>query len=827
MNNNCLAAPFIFDRSLVQHRRPFTNLRFVVALLFANVFLIRPASAQQIDTVLARYSEHFQQEKIHIHFDKAGYNKGETIWFKAYLMAGFDPSDYSRSIYFDWYDESGKLLKHEAAPIFEASARSQFDIPAAYTGEFLHVRAYTKWMLNFDSAFLFNKLIPVGQSRTASANTGKPASSIQFFPEGGDLVSGLLSRVAFKAVNSFGLPVKIHGLVKSAGGDLIDSLSVEHDGMGSFYLQPEEGQTYTGYWTDEYGNNYTTALPSVKKSGVTLQVQPHVSKSLVVINRSEPAGENLQSIFVVAQMNQSLIYKAAVNLSARNSAIAEIPTDTLPTGVLQITLFDASWAPLAERVVFINNRRHLFDVQITTLERSAEKRGKNVIGIDIPDSSLSNLSVAVTDAGLATESNTIISQLLLCSDIKGYVFHPSYYFPATINKADNARIAQHLDLVMMTHGWRRFNWNDVVHGKYPVLPYPRDTNYLRIEGKFFSAGSKLLPDQKAMILLQSKDSSRQRLLLPVHSDGSFSQGGVFFFDTLKVYYQLLGNKRSSALTIQDGLLPAGAARIGGKTGGYIGTSPLPWLTGDTAGWSRSRYFAQEQERLDKLVKVTTLSDFTVSAKARRPVDLLDDKYATGQFKRPGDYQFDMMNDPWAKNSINVFEFLKQMVPGLQVQFREGIPVLNWRGGAPSLFLDETNMRAEMINDIPVADIAYVKVYRPPFYGAIGGGRGGAIAIYTRKGGDEQVAAAKGLDYKFLEGYTPYKQFYSPDYSQPVAADLPDVRSTLYWNPFILTDAANHNVKLEFYNNDNSKRLRIVVEGMNAEGRITRVEKIID
>src|SRR5882757_983644 len=386
----------------VHHERPTTNhfmkrniftLRpcsapsFTLVLLLAVMSPSHPASAQQMDTTLARYSEHFQQEKIHIHFDKAGYNKGETIWFKAYLMAGFDPSDYSRSIYFDWYDETGKLLKHEAAPIFEASARGQFDIPAGYTGEFLHVSAYTKWMLNFDSAFLFNKNIPVVQPGTVSrlsqtASTAKPVSSIQFFPEGGDLVNGLLSRVAFKAVNSFGLPVKIRGAVRSAGGDLVDSLSVDHDGMGSFFIQPADGETYTGSWIDEYGNSYTTPLPSAKKSGATLQVQPHASKSLVVIKRSEPAGDNLQSLFVVAHMNQSVVYKAAVNLTARNSAIAEIPTDTLPTGVLQVTLFDANWAPLAERVVFINNRRRLFDVQVTTLERSTEKRGKNVIGID-------------------------------------------------------------------------------------------------------------------------------------------------------------------------------------------------------------------------------------------------------------------------------------------------------------------------------------------------------------------------------------------------------------------------------------------------------------
>lgn len=838
----------------------------VFVLLSTGILFYQTTSAQQIDSVLARYSEHFQPEKIHIHFDKAAYYKGETIWFKAYLMAGFDPSDYSRTLYIDWYDPAGKLLRHETAPLFEASARGQFELPAAYTGAFLHVRAYTKWMLNFDSAFLYDKDIPVYQAglppgKTSATdksgisgnnslsgntagllNTGNPKSSIQFFPEGGDLINGLPSRVAFKAVNSFGLPAKIRGVVKSGSGDLVDSLTVEHDGMGSFFLQPTGGETYTASWTDEYGNNYTIPLPSPQKGGAVLQIQPHNSQCLVVIKRTEPAGANLQSLYLIAHINQNVVYKASVNLQAQNSAIAKIPTDTLPSGILQVTLFDADWTPLAERIVFINNHRSFFNVQVTTQRHDKEKRGKNVIGIEVPDSSLSNLSVAVTDAGLPAENNTIISQLLLCGDIKGTVYHPSYYFPAdntTIAQpgiqqiARPQQIAQHLDLVMLTHGWRRFNWSEVVKGKYPTLPYARDTDYLRFAGKFFSPGLKLLPDQKVMLVLQSKDSSRQRLLLPVHPDGSFSQGGVTFFDTLKVYYQLLGNKQSasSAVTIQDGLLPPPKNGLGMNANGKTARSSgmTVFLMTDTNGQARSQYFVQEQEKLDRLNKVTTLADVTVAAKARRPVDLLDEKYATGLFKRPSDYQYDMINDPWAKNAINIFEFLKQMVPGLQVQYRDGLPVLNWRGGSPSLFLDETNMRAEMINDIPVQDIAYVKVYRPPFFGAAGGGRGGAIAIYTRKGGDVEQITAKGLDFKLLEGYTSFRQFYSPDYSLQAneGNDSPDLRSTLYWNPMVLTDPANHNIKLEFYNNDVSRRLRIVVEGMNAEGKLTRVEKIID
>jgi hypothetical protein len=155
--------------------------------------------AQRIDSTLSEYSERFPQEKVYVQFDRGRYNPGETIWFKAYLLAGFEPDTYSRNIYFDWYDGDGKLLSHMVAPVFEASAKGQFDIPGDFPGGLLHVRAYTKWMLNFDTAFLYDKDVIVARPRGGSgaSRAGASRTELGFFPEGGDLVTGLISKVAF------------------------------------------------------------------------------------------------------------------------------------------------------------------------------------------------------------------------------------------------------------------------------------------------------------------------------------------------------------------------------------------------------------------------------------------------------------------------------------------------------------------------------------------------------------------------------------------------------------------------------------------------------
>ena len=112
--------------------------------------------------------------------------------------------------------------------------------------------------------------------------------------------------------------------------------------------------------------------------------------------------------------------------------------------------------------------------------------------------------------------------------------------------------------------------------------------------------------------------------------------------------------------------------------------------------------------------------------------------------------------------------------------------------------------------------------------ALGGGAGGTVSIYTRKGGDRVAdPSVKGLDQIRVAGYSPVKEFFSPDYLQKNEFDdVEDIRTTLYWNPFILTDKNSKKTTINFYNSDITRKIRIVLEGFNVEGKLTRVEKVI-
>ena len=182
-------------------------LLFVPLLCSSLLGLGQTAS---MDATLKKYAEQYQPEKLHIHFDKDAYLPGETIWLKAYLMEGFKPSEKSKNIYFDWTDAEGNLLLHSVSPVMESSATTSFVLPIDFRGGAIHVKSYTQWMLNFDSSFLYNKNIPVLSEWDGTAQTPeRHNSALRFFPEGGDLVNGISSIVAFEARDQNGHPANV------------------------------------------------------------------------------------------------------------------------------------------------------------------------------------------------------------------------------------------------------------------------------------------------------------------------------------------------------------------------------------------------------------------------------------------------------------------------------------------------------------------------------------------------------------------------------------------------------------------------------------------
>ncbi len=783
------------------------------------LFSFLQSQAQNIDSTLTKYASDYTQERIYLHYDKSTYAPGETVWFKVYMMKTIYPADEAKTLYIDWTDENGKLLLHGLSPVEDGTSLGQFEIPADYTGQYIHVKAYTKWMLNFDSTFLYNNDLRILSKTNNNADAQKAIiPELTFFPEGGDAIVGVSNKIAFKANDQYGRPIKIKGVIKDNKGTVIDNLKIIHDGMGYFFINPEKGETFSASWEDEKGTKHTTPLPAIKNTGVSLQVTISGAKRNFLVS-SSPSFSEAKDIHIIGTMYQQKVF--IISKELKDSKVEGIiPTESLPTGILTITVFDNQWKPLVERITYVNNDDYHFEPKMSVQHWGLNKRAKNEIEISIPDSLSANLSVSVTDLGIDTDtSDNIISHLLLTGELKGKVNNATYYF---LNQSDT--LMNQLDLVMLTHGWRRFDWEKVVKGQYPVIKYPADTSYLSISGKIFGATpSQLRSAGQIILMVNQKSKGVQVFTVPVEGSGNFNDPSLILFDTARIYYQLPKSKGLGDVSVQfmQDRLPPLLSNI--KATGLF-YNHLSDTTGNHYHIQLNDATAQEL----KYLKGKVLATVKITARPKSPTQEMDKRYTSGLFAGGDSYQFDLVNDPFALTSLDIFQYLQGKVAGLQINTTSNPPTLTWRGGSPQLYLDEMPTQADMLSSIPVSDIAYVKVFRPPFMGGMGGGSGGAISIYTRKGGDEKPEPGKGLANNVVSGYTAIRQFYSPNYETiSEENEKKDLRTTLYWNPTVNLNPGNKKVVLTFFNNDITDAFRIVIEGMSKDGRLAHVVQTME
>jgi hypothetical protein len=588
--------------------------------------------------------------------------------------------------------------------------------------------------------------------------------------------------------------------------------------MGTFLVLPEPGTGYVAKWKDEKGVVHTSDLPAAKPAGIAMQVTIEGTKRIVSFNSSSQLNDNLRQLHLVGTMNGQFAFKNEVSVSPASAVKRLIPTEALPSGILTLTLFDAAWNAIAERVTFVNNNDYSFQTSMEVTHWGLSKRKRNEIEIKVPDSlAETSLSISVTDVAVEHDtSENIISHFLLTSDIKGYVHNPSYYFAGSEEK----RKAD-LDLVMLTNGWRKFKWEEVAKGQLPKIAYKRDAEYLSLSGQLMGvAKGQLSGTESLALIIKQKDSSSRLLIMPIGTDGSFNDPGFIFFDSLNVYYSLKSKfLKQAEARFMPARLPAPNYTAYAKN--FRSYKPL----GDTSGTGYHLNLASREMSLKELQRNKVLETVFVKAKGKTPAQILEEKYPSGLFKGTDGYQFDLVNDPLSSAYSDVFVYLQGKVPGLQVT--PGAEAsLSWRGGNPALYLDEMRADASMLSSVPVSDIAYIKVFRPPFMGGAGGGSG-AIAIYTKKGEDTR-GSGKGLSSNTIAGYTQVREFYSPNYDRfDSRNDQPDVRTTLYWNPQVMTSPKKPSVKLTFYNNDVTKAFRVVIEGVSKTGLMTHFEQIME
>ena len=293
--------------------------------------------------------------------------------------------------------------------------------------------------------------------------------SLQLLPEGGDLVNGLKGRVAFRAANEFGKPADISGIVLNSKGEEITTFESFHQGMGAFELTPKKGEKYTVKITKPTGVKATFNVPNALEKGATATVSK-VTEDYIYLDIK--SSDETKKMFLICQIRGKKYFA----MDFQGTHKFTIPTDEMPAGVAQITIFDENSQPIAERLTFVNKHKQL-NINIQTNKEKYLPREKVKMTINVTDENgkptAADLSLSVADDQLLAfaddKSSNILSWLLVESELKEKVEEPNFYFNPKEEKADKA-----LDYLLMTAGWRRYTWAQINQDYLPRANYKNE-----------------------------------------------------------------------------------------------------------------------------------------------------------------------------------------------------------------------------------------------------------------------------------------------------------------------------------------------------------------
>lgn len=806
-------------------------MKTIKSFSFLSVLLMFffKANAQKIDSSLASFAANYPAEKIFIHFDRDYYVAGETIWFKAYIYNDGKPSSHSYNFYLQFSDGNGRIISTKKIPVLGAVAKGDIYLPDSLSQGNYYIRAFTPNMLNAGESFYYGKNIfvfkPMPGNQKISSSPVQTVS-VQFFPESGQLVDSIITTIAFKAVDQWGIPVDVSGIIKTEDGTTIAPFKSYHDGIGKVSFKPQAGKKYIAEVETDAGKR-TYQLPVVKESGINLSIENEKGGKKIQLSRSEKDKTAYDNLLLVAQINNHVVFETEISFEEYPTVIGHLGTDNLPSGILHFTVFNKDRIPLAERLAFVDNGEYRSVSAVNTLKTSYEKRGANELELVFLEDIQRSCSVSIIDmpADGISDGDNIFSRFLLTSDLKGYIYNAAWYF-----EEHGDSTSQALDNLMLTHGWSRFNWTKIIAGQLPEKKFS-DQPLINVSGKVVDERTKEpLTGGKLNLYLVAGDSSESNHEAIVGSKGDFRMDSIAFAGKSKFYYTYTDSREKQ----RPALVVLNPNQIEKTENSGIGDM-LAFNNIQKHDWSfinrseidkRYSYVQSKQEAIKELEKVTVKSRTT-----KRPIDLVNEKYTTGVFRTEANFQLDNINQPANDKSLNAIDYIKNNVQSIDIQGgqfvnRKNFSLMTGQKWAVGIFLNEAPANIGLLRNIRMQDVALIKFFEAGFVGSGSAYPGGAVAVYTKEKFIEEQKPDKWMYFEF-DGYSVTKEFFQPDYSpagpkQPVS----DNRSTLYWNPNVYTEPGATSVKLYFYNNDFSKSFKVVAEGFDASGKLIHVEKII-
>ncbi len=630
---------------------------------------------------------------------------------------------------------------------------------------------------------------------------------MDFFPEGGDLVAGLNSTVAFKVSDEFGNAVDVTGYIQDTAGNKLMEISTSHQGMGKFTYLPQSDLKYQAVINKRDGSIAYFDLPEALSSGMVINIiKQEKDKITAAIKVSRKYFEESPSVLLIGQSKNVPYYSSVIDLR-QNVQIIEIPTEFFPSGITQFTLFTSDGKPMSERLVFINKNDFLqFDIKAAKANYLPREKVEVSIKVD-GDKNVENgeYSVAVTDDNYVTYDGTernILNDLLLTSDLKGKIDNPGQYFSPNASNS--------LDLIMLTNGWRRFSWTDILKPSLARNEFDFEKD-LSFTGRVRDLSEEPMPD--AQVSGTTNIKGAKPITAVTDKRGYFTVSGFNFPDSTRLIIQARTAKGSRALYID---MNESFAEIRAKRALFN-----PNVNQRIANYTRANQeeFAYERGKLG--LRPILLGEVTIVASRIN---------RTSSSSLGGIADIVITREEIVKNtrSGSLLSLFDGRYAGIRVVNGRILirGLLNTgRSTDPLVIVDGMYAGPEIISTINVNDVESVEILKnaanTSLYGLRGGN--GVIIINTRRGqfynGPIQ---RRGLLNYFPIGYHEAREFYQPKYEEEKVKNSadPDLRTTLFWDGDLKPDA-NGMIKFWFYASDRPTTYSVTIEGISENGKLGR------
>ncbi|WP_299554928.1 TonB-dependent receptor [Seonamhaeicola sp.] len=766
----------------------------------------------------------------------------ENIWFTSYLVDGITHEKSTKSwvIHVELIDEKDSIVSKKKLFTNNISAAGDFRIGKDWkSGKYL-LRAYTNYMRNYSSDYFFKKEINILSLEKKDSIEGIPQAKnkdiktiddfkqikpdLHFYPEGGDLVKGIRSRVAIKVKNIGTNDINLSGEIYNSNNEVVSEFKTTTFGLGIFTLKPEPNQAYHAKLIFN-GVEYEYPIPNAIPDGHTLEVANSEGELLVDVRSNRHNG--LYNTYLVLHQRGKLVFSKFQHRVEANYTL-KIPTNDLKDGVAHLTLFDASGNPTCERLVFVSNDNNKGTIEINESKKSLGNRQKQTLNILTKahngDVLPSRLSMSIRDLNAFPYSKyhkNIKTYLLLNSDLRGAIENPGYFF----NGKDELKKLHLLDLTMLTNGWRRFTWKDILYNKEWHQFEPEKGIY--ISGKIRKLQSPYNPVPAASTRLTFyNENIAQEPIKKTDAMGNFEYGPFIFFDSV----QTIVESRTSHFKSKDDIHRNLHITISHNDNSPEISRTNIFKDNQNEGIQLENFLKinkyirklnfeinKKRERLEEVMVIAQLE-----SEAEKRTEELNNRTNHGITTHRLDFEVDFFD-----SGQNLIEAIGSgAIPGVNAyESPNGTTVVSIRGNSvpPLVLLDQIPINIGILSKMHTTEVSFIDILKGADATFYPRSSGGVIAIYTKTGErttNELLRMAKrkpGIIDFAAQGFYTAKEFYAPDHINGFDEFAEeDVRTTLHWEPKIVVNS-DFGKDISFFTSDTDSDYLIEIQGVSESG----------